>query len=92
MVGVENFPGPWGWRDGKLVTWKAECSRNEADNLWLGLNSFLLWFFLEKKKSEGEQQTQTPPFRVIYPYDQAFFTSCNNPLPGPPSGTPASGV
>lgn len=46
----------------------------------------------KEKKRRRKQQTQTPPFRVIYPYGQAFFTGCNSPLPGLPSGMPASGV
>lgn len=51
----------WEWGRGGMLNWwlgRQSLSRSEADNLWLGLNSFPLWLLLEKE----EKTANTDPF------------------------------
>lgn len=51
----------WEWGKGGMLNWwlgRQSLSRSEADNLWLGLNSFPLWLLLEKE----EKTANTDPF------------------------------
>lgn len=88
-VGVESLEGGGG--AGMLNWWlgRQSLSRSEADNLWLGLNSFPLWLLLEKEEKTANTDPSIQSNLSRWP---GLLYRLQYPLPGMPSRMPASGV